>query len=1229
MGQERLNAIEAELGIKEKKPILSEQANTYTPIGVDTLTPKSKSRLDEIEEEVFQTTITNQPPLNSTFKDDDFINNMEASDPPEVNNKYAYAFKLGLADTYRGVKQIAGKDKEEMKAEQRKLNELMRGEGGGLVTAAYFGGALLDPAGWLIPFGKAKTLYTMAKYGMVSGAIAGATGYVDTEEGLVRSRGGQALLGAAGGAVVAPGIGALRNLGVKITGKGELTPIGFKRANLTPSEMIERGGSTVQVKGKAIEEDLSQGKIYAEGDRTLGVRPEGEIGEQPTSVFDELVKIFRKKDVKIPFPKTQKIYDAPKEGELASKPQFFLNKLLKGYEGNVGKRILKVASTGEGGTALAGGLAGFNLNPELPIFSTNAPLSSRFGRAFLGATFGYLGVSVLKKGQVKRVYGSDTDEPVTVTESYAEVLGRQIIDKYGLTKDYKILLQKYDGTKNDIASAFVRMSKQIKKLSEDERKILYNMLEGDIKYDVPSDKLVQLSKDARKLITATGQKYVDLDLLTKETFNTNKSRYLGRLYRKGDEPVELKSIGDDLKPRGHLEEVTVGDWFRKYKNQKPTINDVVDPDHKGWELLGDFEEINGQLYEVLKRSKPTPIEQNLGLKGKVLQKEIINRDQLVPVRWQLTKEQRLKMGEIEDAAISIEYTGALMANTVAKYQFYSDVAAKFAQEADGRTASQMLALPQKYIKIPESRIKGTKSKRFGALAGKYVPENVYKDIIGTKRYQEKSSNAFYEKYKKLNSLWKVSKTAWNPTVHVNNVFGNIILSDLADVPLTGLPNAFRALRTHGTDGYRSESVMLAIKHGVFDADFVNKEIKNFKQTELAGIYKSKSDADADEWDSAVSFASNIYNKVKNNSITSKLEDWYRIEDHVFRLNAFMHRIKLGETAEDAALFARKQFIDYDIDAPLINTLRNTATPFLSFTYRLIPILAESAILRPTKFVKYAVAGYGLNKMEELYGGDDAKIERALLPDYEAGNIMDLPFMPKKLIRLPVKSKDGVSKYLNISRFYPGGDVLSFSGDSAIPLLPEPLQPSFGVGGDFFFSMIGFDIFRMQREFGRGGGSAEEEITKAFGTFGKKLIPNFPFIPGSYSTKKLERALRGDVSKYREPQTELEALLTSFGFKVSNKSIRTLGASQKVEFEREMRVQKSRVKQFKNQVANNQITMADYDRQVGKVLAKINKLTNKFVGRFDGIDPHAMTFDSDMTGFMGSGDKATKKDIDYD
>ena len=146
---------------------------------------------------------------------------------------------------------------------------------------------------------------------------------------------------------------------------------------------------------------------------------------------------------------------------------------------------------------------------------------------------------------------------------------------------------------------------------------------------------------------------------------------------------------------------------------------------------------------------------------------------------------------------------------------------------------------------------------------------------------------------------------------------------------------------------------------------------------------------------------------------------------------------------------------------------------------------------------------------------------------------------------------------------------------------------------------------------------------------KKLIPNFPFLPGSYSTKRLERAAKGDVSRFREPQTELEAMLNAFGFKVSNKSISTLGASQRLEYERQVRVQKSKLNQIKNKVATNQINMADYDRQVGRILADINKLTKKYVGRFDGIDPYAMTFNFDMTKFMGRGDKATIPDKDYD
>ena len=40
------------------------------------------------------------------------------------------------------------------------------------VAAAYFGSAILDPAGWLLPVTKARTLYKAAKYGFVNSGIA-------------------------------------------------------------------------------------------------------------------------------------------------------------------------------------------------------------------------------------------------------------------------------------------------------------------------------------------------------------------------------------------------------------------------------------------------------------------------------------------------------------------------------------------------------------------------------------------------------------------------------------------------------------------------------------------------------------------------------------------------------------------------------------------------------------------------------------------------------------------------------------------------------------------------------------------------------------------------------------------------------------------------------------------------------------------------------------------------
>ena len=90
----------------------------------------------------------------------------------------------------------------------------------------------------------------------------------------------------------------------------------------------------------------------------------------------------------------------------------------------------------------------------------------------------------------------------------------------------------------------------------------------------------------------------------------------------------------------------------------------------------------------------------------------------------------------------------------------------------------------------------------------------------------------------------------------------------------------------------------------------------------------------------------------------------------------MDRLNKGYSPADAALDARKSFIDYNITAPAINALRNLPTPFLAYTYRVIPILAETAVVRPWKFAKYAVLGYMLNNLGALLGKGDEEAERA-------------------------------------------------------------------------------------------------------------------------------------------------------------------------------------------------------------------------------------------------------------
>ena len=213
--------------------------------------------------------------------------------------------------------------------------------------------------------------------------------------------------------------------------------------------------------------------------------------------------------------------------------------------------------------------------------------------------------------------------------------------------------------------------------------------------------------------------------------------------------------------------------------------------------------------------------------------------------------------------------------TLPRYKFYGDIAAQaFTKTSPTADEIQKLNL----VQVPESKRPGTIQFTYGKLAGKFIPREVYENIFQINKIAEGPKTPFFRGYRALNQIWKASKTAWNPTVHVNNVMSNFILHDLVGADFKFLPKAWTALRTHGKKNkagkiQQSKLVLDAQKNGVFDADFVSVELEKF-QTTLINPYKYNESVDV--LNNSVNTASQIYKEIRAKNILSNATEWYRL-----------------------------------------------------------------------------------------------------------------------------------------------------------------------------------------------------------------------------------------------------------------------------------------------------------------------------------------------------------------
>ena len=1110
------------------------------------------------------------------LKSDDIMNTKVFPRDPKTEFGIGEAFLLGLGDSVRGISQFVGREKgffmeETLEEQQRRLNKAMQAPGGGLVAAAYFGGAILDPVTWLIPVLKGKKLWQMAKFGAVAGGLGGALGYVD-EQSLFDTRSKQALGGALGGAIITPAIGkGLQLLKVKQLKKS----FGISEDESPDiSKLKEKDFIQVKLPGS---EDVT---IFKKGRK----KPIQKIKGRGDVILNARKRIkFKNVETKNDIPTKINTNQQNDKSFILRGPREFFKTLLGPYkaaqniyEKNVGKPAFDYFTQGKFGPELGSGLVGGAYGFSLPEEDGNT--LTRFNRAVLGFMAGAAGMGVARKAKIPGTAVGKQDDI-----SFATWLGRQFIDGFKLPKDIaRLKAIDLGGLRGKIELEALRIAQKAQQLTPDEKKILYNMLEGDIKFNIGVKAIDNLSKQARKNINKVTQMYVDAGLITEETALRNIKRYLRRTYS-GDPAPKL---GSDLKARGILEDISPTEWLEKYSKTKAfTIDDsgktVPLQNHNGWELFGDVD-LSFKLQKELGIDDSTATPE---LVKKLAKNKKYRNKKIFTARWEYTKQERLGMGEIEDGAFAILETGRLMSKTLPQYKFYADVAQLPFVKTDPSTEEiDRLGL----VQIPTGNRPDTIQPTYGKLAGKFVPVEVKNNIVDI----YKASNpdqGFFEKYRKLNQIWKSSKTAWNPTVHVNNIVSNFVLTDLVDGNILLLPRAAAAFGD-AAKGKRSKVLELAQTHGVFDVDYVTRELGDIDAKKITSkLYEV--DPNKNAFENATSIAKIVHNDLilKDKLGLQKLSDWYRSEDAIFRLALFMDRLNKGYSAADAALDARKSFIDYNISAPAINKLRNLPTPFLAYTYRVIPILAETAVVRPWKFAKYAVLGYMLNNLGALLGEGDEEAERAAASQNRQGRVFGLPILPHRSIKLPTQDK---SRYIDITRYVPGGDVLDLGEGRTIPGLPAPLQPSFGLAGDLLFPLIGYDIFKGEKLRGQGVSMFDDMLIRGKAVV-EKNIPNFPFVPGAYSTRKIEEARVGD-SPLKATDSELVAFVNSIGIKIREVDITKERRIKTFEFSKKVRGIQQQLTTQANKYRNGSISLAEYQEKEKKLVDKYNKIQQRYV-----------------------------------
>jgi hypothetical protein len=200
------------------------------------------------------------------------------------------------------------------------------------------------------------------------------------------------------------------------------------------------------------------------------------------------------------------------------------------------------------------------------------------------------------------------------------------------------------------------------------------------------------------------------------------------------------------------------------------------------------------------------------------------------------------------------------------------------------------------------------------------------------------------------------------------------------------------------DKYHEE----AFRHGLFKHNWAVTEIN-----EILNTFSKAKSGKYNEFLRAVKGVAKYYGKI----------------DDIAKHAIYVQMRKAGNPIDASVLEAAKWGMDYSLASRSVKHLRQHLVPFISYQYKIAPLIAESLVKRPWVIAKYLAIPYvaieATKKMHDLTEKDWQKLQKQL-PSYIKKS--------KSYMIIPWKSPDGKWQWVNLEYFFPWGNQLSLVRD---------------------------------------------------------------------------------------------------------------------------------------------------------------------------------------------------------